>query len=92
MHNCVFRDAFVSVEVTLLDVNDNSPTFVPNNQYSFKTRVDSPIGSTIGKVYLIDLLFFGGVGGGGGKWYSPRTIPIYIQPSINPGQMTILSN
>lgn len=47
-----FRDAFVSVEITLLDVNDNSPTFVPNNQYAFKTRVNSPPGTPIGKVIM----------------------------------------
>lgn len=51
--NIIFRDAFVSVEITLLDLNDNGPTFVPNNQYNFKTRVDSTIGTTIGKVYQI---------------------------------------
>lgn len=49
--NTIFRDAFVSVEITLLDLNDNGPTFIPNNQYNFKTRVDSTIGATIGKVY-----------------------------------------
>lgn len=44
------RDAFVSVEITLLDVNDNGPAFVPNNQYAFKTRADIAIGAAIGKV------------------------------------------
>jgi hypothetical protein len=38
------------VEIVLVDVNDNGPTFVPNNQYSFKTKVDHAIGATIGKV------------------------------------------
>lgn len=79
MHTRVFRDAFVSVEITLLDVNDNSPTFVPNNQYSFKTRVDNPIGATIGKVYIFYILE-------GGRVVvvlaASRTIPTYIQLSI----------
>jgi len=63
VHTRVFRDAFVSVEITLLDVNDNSPTFMPNNQYSFKTKVDNPIGATIGKVYIFYIyIYFGGRG------------------------------
>lgn len=40
------------MEITLLDVNDNNPSFVPSNQYSFKTKVDNPLGTIIGKVYI----------------------------------------
>ncbi|XP_050532304.1 cadherin-89D isoform X2 [Daktulosphaira vitifoliae] len=47
-------DAFVSVEVTLLDINDNSPVFVPKNQYSFTSRANNPAKVTIGKVQAID--------------------------------------
>ncbi|XP_050427900.1 cadherin-89D [Adelges cooleyi] len=47
-------DAFVSVEVTLLDINDNSPVFVPSNQYFFTTRVNVPVKATIGKVEAVD--------------------------------------
>lgn len=50
MYTFIFRDAFVSVEIFLLDVNDNGPTFLPNNQYTFKTKTDIIIGATIGKV------------------------------------------
>lgn len=46
----VFSDAFVSVEVTLIDINDNSPVFVPKNQYAFTVRENNPPKSIIGKV------------------------------------------
>lgn len=97
-------DAFVSVEITLLDVNDNTPTFVPNNQYAFKTRVDNTIGATIGKVEAIDL----DDGDNGRVVYkisyspnneselfaiNPDTGEVYMNEiPINPGKHTIIVN
>uniref|UniRef100_A0A1B6ECX7 Cadherin domain-containing protein n=4 Tax=Clastoptera arizonana TaxID=38151 RepID=A0A1B6ECX7_9HEMI len=47
-------DAFVSVEVTLLDANDNNPVFVPSNLYEFVVADNVPQGYEIGKVKAID--------------------------------------
>ena len=44
----------VEVEVTLLDANDNNPTFVPGNVYEFVTRSDTKIGSVLGQVHAVD--------------------------------------
>jgi len=40
----------VNVTVTLLDANDNNPTFVPSNLYEFSVRSDANIGDIVGKV------------------------------------------
>ncbi|XP_046673716.1 cadherin-89D isoform X2 [Homalodisca vitripennis] len=47
-------DAFVSVEVTLLDANDNNPVFVPSNLYEFSTTPNVPVGFKVGKVEATD--------------------------------------
>lgn len=47
--------SFVEVEVTLLDANDNNPTFVPNNLYEFFLKSDEPIGTKIGQVKAVDI-------------------------------------
>lgn len=44
----------VGVEVTLLDANDNNPTFIPNNIYEFSASTDSKSGDIIGQVHAID--------------------------------------
>lgn len=44
----------VSVEVTLLDANDNNPTFIPNNVYEFVTTTNGKVGEVIGQVHAID--------------------------------------
>lgn len=44
----------VNVEVTLLDANDNNPTFLPNNLYNFMTTTDARKRDTIGKVRAVD--------------------------------------
>lgn len=44
----------VRIVVTLLDANDNNPTFIPNNLYDFMIRVDAKIGDVVGKVHAID--------------------------------------
>lgn len=46
--------SFVTVEVTLLDANDNNPIFIPSNLYEFTVRYDIPINSEIGKVEAVD--------------------------------------
>ncbi|XP_054267149.1 cadherin-89D-like [Macrosteles quadrilineatus] len=47
-------DSFVSVEVTLLDANDNNPVFVPSNLYEFSTTPNIPVGHVVGKVQAKD--------------------------------------
>ncbi|GLH03452.1 Cadherin-89D [Gryllus bimaculatus] len=44
----------VTVEVTLLDANDNNPMFIPSNLYEFKIKSDAKIGDVVGKVTAID--------------------------------------
>lgn len=46
--------SFVTVEVTLLDANDNNPVFVPSNLYEFSIKTNAKIGSYIGKVKAVD--------------------------------------
>lgn len=44
----------VRVLVTLLDANDNNPTFIPNNLYEFMITLDARVADVIGKVHAID--------------------------------------
>lgn len=44
----------VSIEVTLLDANDNNPTFVPNNLYEFMVSSDVKMGEVVGQVKAVD--------------------------------------
>lgn len=44
----------VAIVVTLLDANDNNPTFVPNNLYEFMISSDSKIGDIVGTVKAVD--------------------------------------
>ncbi|XP_015602110.1 cadherin-89D isoform X2 [Cephus cinctus] len=44
----------VDVEVTLLDANDNNPTFVPSNLYEFVTKSDAAVGTALGQVQAVD--------------------------------------
>lgn len=46
--------AFVTVEVTLLDANDNNPQFVPSNLYEFSIYADAPAGARVGQVKALD--------------------------------------
>lgn len=46
--------SFVTVEVTLLDANDNNPAFMPSNLYEFSIKANANIGSFIGKVKASD--------------------------------------
>ncbi|XP_072949863.1 cadherin-89D isoform X2 [Epargyreus clarus] len=46
--------SFVTVEVTLLDANDNNPVFVPSNLYEFTVKSNAKIGTYIGKVKAVD--------------------------------------
>lgn len=44
----------VKIEVTLLDANDNNPTFIPNNIYNFIISTDVKLGDVIGQIHAID--------------------------------------
>nr|CAD7597865.1 unnamed protein product [Timema genevievae] len=44
----------VSVEVTLLDANDNNPSFLPSNLYEFTVESDAKVGSVVGRVQAVD--------------------------------------
>ena len=46
--------SFVDVEVSLLDANDNNPTFIPNNVYEFNITTDSKSGDHVGQIHAID--------------------------------------
>ncbi|XP_041968077.1 cadherin-89D isoform X2 [Aricia agestis] len=46
--------SFVTVEVTLLDANDNNPIFVPSNLYEFAVKSNAKVGTEIGKVKAVD--------------------------------------
>ncbi|XP_053605613.1 cadherin-89D isoform X2 [Plodia interpunctella] len=46
--------SFVTVEVTLLDANDNNPVFVPSNLYEFSIKSNAKFGAFIGKVKAVD--------------------------------------
>lgn len=90
----------VNVEVTLLDANDNNPTFIPTNIYSFITPVTHKSGDPIGQVHAIDP----DQGRNGMVLYSiqrtgNKTVPFRIDPrsgqisfneQVGEGQHTIL--
>ncbi|KAE8739446.1 hypothetical protein FOCC_FOCC015042 [Frankliniella occidentalis] len=44
----------VNVTVTLLDANDNNPSFVPSNLYEFTAYNDAAVGDVIGQVKAVD--------------------------------------
>lgn len=46
--------SYVTVEVTLLDANDNNPVFVPSNLYEFTIKSNDKVGTLIGKVKAVD--------------------------------------
>ncbi|CAG9787087.1 unnamed protein product [Diatraea saccharalis] len=46
--------SFVTVEVTLLDANDNNPVFVPSNLYEFGIKSNAKVNTFIGKVKAVD--------------------------------------
>lgn len=50
----VTADSTVAVEITLLDANDNSPTFALGNLYEFKVDVNASIGDVVGKIKATD--------------------------------------
>lgn len=44
----------VNIEVTLLDANDNNPTFIPNNLYDFIISTELKVGDVVGQIHAID--------------------------------------
>ncbi|XP_068626137.1 cadherin-89D [Battus philenor] len=46
--------SFVTVEVTLLDANDNNPVFIPSNLYEFSVISNAKVGTFIGSVKAVD--------------------------------------
>lgn len=57
-----YSDPFTTVEVTLLDANDNNPMFIPNNIYEFNVTQDAPLFFVIGKASFYPHLFFRVIG------------------------------
>ncbi|KAH1022570.1 hypothetical protein HUJ04_011952 [Dendroctonus ponderosae] len=47
-------ESSVSIEVTLLDANDNNPTFIPTNLYDFTTTTKARKGAVVGQIHAID--------------------------------------
>ncbi|XP_066256989.1 cadherin-89D isoform X1 [Euwallacea similis] len=47
-------DSSVNVEITLLDANDNNPTFVPTNLFDFIITTEAKAGDTVGQIHAID--------------------------------------
>ena len=47
--------AGVEVEIHLLDYNDNSPAFLPDNVYTFQVGGAASVGDTVGRVQATDL-------------------------------------
>lgn len=50
----ITTDSTVAVEITLLDANDNSPSFEQGNLYEFKVDVNASIGNVVGKIKATD--------------------------------------
>jgi hypothetical protein len=50
----ITSDSTVAVEITLLDANDNSPTFELGNLYEFKVDVNASIDYVVGKIKATD--------------------------------------
>jgi Cadherin domain len=50
----VTTDSTVAVEITLLDANDNSPSFEMGNLYEFKVDVNASIDFVVGKIKATD--------------------------------------
>lgn len=50
----VTSDSTVAVDITLLDSNDNSPSFDGGNLYEFKVNINSSAGYVVGKIKAID--------------------------------------
>ena len=50
----VTADSHVAVEITLLDANDNSPTFDMGNLYEFKVDVNASVDHVVGKIKASD--------------------------------------
>jgi hypothetical protein len=48
------RSNNLTISLTLLDVNDNSPQFFPTNQYEFNINETSSVGNEIGLVLAND--------------------------------------
>lgn len=44
----------VAIEITLLDANDNNPTFIPSNIYEFNVTTDARVGDPVGQIHAID--------------------------------------
>lgn len=44
----------VTIEITLLDANDNNPTFIPNNLYNYVTNNGLKVGDLVGQIHAID--------------------------------------
>ncbi|XP_031334592.1 cadherin-89D isoform X1 [Photinus pyralis] len=45
----------VPIDVTLLDINDNNPMFIPNNIYEFISTTSKRVGEVVGQVQAVDL-------------------------------------
>lgn len=45
------------IDIQLMDANDNSPVFIPNNLYSFSVEAGVETGTIIGQVFIIRLYY-----------------------------------
>jgi hypothetical protein len=48
------KPKFTTIELNLLDANDNNPQFFPSNVYTFKVLETAPTGTIVGSIYAND--------------------------------------
>jgi len=48
------KPKFTTIELNLLDANDNNPQFFPTNLYTFKVLETAPAGTIVGSIYAND--------------------------------------
>lgn len=78
----------VNIEVTLLDANDNNPTFIPNNLYDFVTSSETRKGEFVGQVHAIDPdLGRNGIVSYAIQKAPNNSVPFYVDPKT--GRITV---
>lgn len=78
----------VNIEVTLLDANDNNPTFIPTNLYDFVASSETARGEFVGQVHAIDPdLGRNGIVSYAIQSTSNNTVPFYVDSKT--GRLTV---